>query len=138
MPPFWSQSPALGVLVIVGLPLAGMALAAFIVYIDMHFKARRAERVLETLKHLADRGMPAPANLLELIDDSLFDPGRRARRSPWTSAITTIGAGIGLMLMFWLLGLKFLTGIGVLVLCVGVAQVIALWVESRRSPPTSV
>lgn len=131
---FLNESPVFAMLLSVGLPIAGMALAGFIVYIELHFKARRAERVLETLKHLADRGMPAPANLLDLIDDSLFEPGRRGRRSPWTNAINTVGAGIGLVMMFWLMGLKFLVGVGALVICVGVAQLLAQWVETRRTP----
>jgi hypothetical protein len=131
---FFDSEPLLRMLLAVGLPLAGMALAGFIVYIELHFKARRAERVLETLKHLADRGMPAPSNLLDLIDDSLFEPGRRGRRSPWSNAINTVGAGIGLVVMFWLMGLKFLVGVGALVICVGLAQLLAQWVETRRTP----
>lgn len=128
-----TQVPAMGVLLSVGLPLAGMALAGFIVFIELHFKQRRIDKVLETVRHLADRGQPVPANLLDLTDDSLLDPARRARRTPLFGAITTVGAGIGLSLMFSLMGLKFLVGVGALVFCVGLAQLIALRIEARRA-----
>ncbi|MCU0952444.1 MAG: DUF6249 domain-containing protein [Burkholderiaceae bacterium] len=133
MSDFLTESPVLTAMLTVGVPLAGMALAGFIVYIELHFKHKRAERVLQTLQHLADRGMPAPASLLDLVDDSLFESGRRNRRSPWANAINTVGAGVGLVVMFWLLGLKFLTGIGALVICVGLAQLLAQWVETRQA-----
>lgn len=133
MSDFLTDSPVMAAMLTVGLPLAGMALAGFIVYIELHFKHKRAERVLETLKHLADRGLPAPASLLDLVDDSLFESGRRSRRSPWANAINTVGAGVGLVVMFWMIGLKFLIGVGALVICVGVAQLLAQWVETRQA-----
>lgn len=119
----------MAVLLTVGLPLAGMVLAGFLTYIVLRERRRRTERVLETIQHLADCGMPVLPNLLDLTED------RPSRQSPLYGALTTLGAGIGLMLMFWMLGLKFLIGIGAMVACIGVAQLAALKLDARRDGP---
>ena len=122
-----TQVPATSVLLAFGIPLAGIVLAGFIVYITLRFRQERTERVLETIRHLADRGLPAPPNLLELTEGTTG-----TSRSPLYSAITLLGVGVGLMLMFWLLGLKFLIGIGAFLACIAIAQLIALRIERPR------
>ena len=101
---------------------------ALIVYLVLQFRQRKAERVLETVKHLAERGLPVPRELL--------DPPRAAAPNDISQtarfrAITLLGVGIGLSLMFHLLGLAFLVGIGALLICIGIAQLIAVWIEMR-------
>jgi Flp pilus assembly protein TadB len=90
-----------------------------IVFVVLHFRQRQREQLYETVKHFADRGMPVPRELL--------DPPRQPRSAvtPRFYAITLIGAGAGLALMFWSLDLLFLLGIGGLVACIGIAQLIA-------------
>lgn len=121
-----TQVPAMAVLLTVGLPLAGMVLAGFLTYIVLQARQQRIERVLETIRHLTERGLPVPPNLIELTED------RPSRQSPLFGAMSTLGAGVGLMLMFWMLGMRFLVGVGAMVACIGVAQLIALWLDGRR------
>lgn len=116
------------------IPLAGVALPVVIIFVVLHFRERQRDKLYETIKHFADRGMPVPRELL--------DPPRSARRSVMTprfGAFTLIGVGVGIALMFWSLDLPSLTGIGGLVLCVGVAQLVALGLDARdarrASPP---
>jgi Domain of unknown function (DUF6249) len=104
--------------------LAGIVLPIAIVAIVMQSQQRQRAALLDTVKHLADRGLPVPAELL--------DPPRRAANhdSPRFRAITLIGVGIGLALMFWMLNLEFLMGIGALLGCIGIAQLIAVRLDS--------
>lgn len=120
-------------LLLIGIPFAGVLLAGFIVYSVLRFKHRRIVCVLETMRHFADRGQPVPATLVELIDDSLAVPAVGRRRTPFNSAVTSIGVGIGLMLMFWSMALPELVGIGGFVVCIGAAQLLALAIEARRN-----
>jgi Flp pilus assembly protein TadB len=117
------------------IPLAGMLvgivgilLPVAIIWLVFHFRQRKTEALYATVKHLADKGHPIPP---ELIDP----PGEAQERSgdtPLVRALTTLGAGVGLGLMFWIMNVKFLIGIGVLVGCIGVAQLLALMIERRR------
>ncbi len=99
-----------------------------IVYIVLQFRQRKAERVLETVKHLADRGLPVPR---ELLDPPRAGAPHDISQTARFRAITLLGVGIGLSLMFHLLGLAFLVGIGALLICIGIAQLIAVWIEMR-------
>jgi hypothetical protein len=118
------------------IPLAGMVLAMVsmlfpiaIVFIVMHFRHRRTQQVHDTVKHLADKGLPIPP---ELLDPPRID---RVSESARFRAITLLGVGVGLALMFYLLNLKFLIGIGALLLCIGVAQLVALRFEKPDAGP---
>jgi hypothetical protein len=105
--------------------LGALLLPVGIVYMALHFRQRQREKLYETVKHFADRGMPVPAELL--------DPPRREQAVYGTlrfRAFTLIGVGVGLALMFWGLDLNFLLGVGGLLVCIGVAQLIALKLEA--------
>ena len=115
------------------IPLFGMLVGIIaillpigIIWLVLHYRNRRNDALYETVKHLADKGLPVPPELL--------DPpqAKNDRESPLFRAITLLGVGIGLGLMFWFLDLKFLVGIGALLLCIGIAQIIALMIERRR------
>ncbi|RZU02439.1 DUF6249 domain-containing protein [Rivibacter subsaxonicus] len=97
-----------------------------IVWIALQYRQRRNEKLYETVKYLADRGQPVPPELL--------NPPQKPHESPLFRAITLIGVGVGLAVMFKWLGLGWLMGIGALLVCIGVAQLIALRIERNRAP----
>jgi hypothetical protein len=114
------------------IPLAGMLLALFgmllpiaIVLAVLHYRHKRTQQLYDTVKYLADKGQPIPS---ELLDPPQLD---RPRESPQFRAITALGVGVGLAAMFYLLNLRFLVGIGALLVCIGVAQLIAVRLEKR-------
>ncbi len=115
------------------IPLFGMLVGIIaillpigIIWLVLHYRNRRNDALYETVKHLADKGLPVPPELL--------DPpqAKSDRESPLFRAITLVGVGVGLALMFWILNLHFLVGIGAVMFCVGVAQIIAVMIERRR------
>lgn len=112
-------------LVALMIPLAGIAVPVVIVFLVLQFRERQRQQLYDTVKHFADRGMPVPRELL--------DPPRHPRHvlTPRFYAITLIGAGAGLALMFWSLDLASLTGIGGLLACIGIAQLFA-WRLDRQ------
>ena len=112
-----------GLLVGMLIPIAGMILVAYLVYLALHFRQQRNDKLMETVQRLADRGQPIPPWLLE--------PPERSS-TPFYGAMTLIGVGVGLMLMFYTMNLAKIIGIGLMVACIGVAQLIALAIESRR------
>lgn len=109
------------------IPIVGILLPIFIVGIVLYFKQRQRDALYETVKHFADRGMPVPRELL----DPPQPPGQNTLGTPRFRALTLIGVGIGLILMFWSLNLQFLIGIGGLVICIGLAQLFALKLDAR-------
>jgi Domain of unknown function (DUF6249) len=115
------------------IPLAAIAFPLVVVFLVLHYRERDRQQLHDTLKHYADRGMPVPRELI--------DPPRRPRSAlmrPRFWALTLIGAGIGLALLFVTLDLPEVTGVGALLVCVGVAQLIALALDARdnaRLPP---
>ena len=110
--------------------LAGIVLPIAIVAIVMQSQQRQRAALLDTVKHLADRGLPVPPELLNLPQ------GGTAQTSPRFRAITLLGAGVGLALMFWLLNLQFLIGIGGLLACIGAAQLFAIRLDRADAGKT--
>jgi hypothetical protein len=101
------------------IPILGIIAPVVIVFVVLQHRAQMREKMLETAKYFADKGMPIPRELLD-------PPSPLGQAANWRfRAITLIGAGVGLALLFWLLDVLFLTGIGGLLVCVGVAQLIA-------------
>ncbi|NRF66071.1 hypothetical protein HLB44_03610 [Aquincola sp. S2] len=107
-----------------------LLLPALIVWVVLHFRRQRDEQLFATVRHLAERGLPVPR---ELIDPPSEQEGRGG--SPLFRAITLVGVGLGLVLLFWLMGMHFLIGVGLMVMCIGAAQLVALWIERRRPAP---
>ena len=107
------------------LVLSAIAMLApvLVVLIVMFFWYRRHAATQQTIRHLADKGLPVPKDLL--------DPPTRQRRSPLFTAITTLGSGLGLGLTLYVItngGRAW--ALGILVSAVGLAQLVALGVES--------
>ena len=107
------------------IPLAGIALPLLILWVVLHFRDRQRTKLYETVKHFADRGMPVPRELLDPPQE------RPAFGTPRFRAFTTIGAGLGVALMFAMMDLHFLIGIGGLLVFIGVAQLVALHLDAR-------
>jgi hypothetical protein len=106
------------------IPLAGIAFPLVVLWVVLRSRERQRQQLYDTVKHYADRGMPVPRELL--------DPPQRARlNTPRYGAFTVIGLGLGLVLMFWTMELASLVGIGGLLVCIGVAQLIALAFDAR-------
>jgi Flp pilus assembly protein TadB len=128
MGPLFSDAQILVPLAGILVAITGIALPAVLVWLVLHYRQRRTERLFETVRHLADRGLPVPHELL--------DPPRRAppADSPLSRGLVLIGAGAGLAVMFWTMGLTFLVGIGAVLGCIGVAMLIAYTIERGRSP----
>jgi uncharacterized membrane protein YccC len=104
---------------------------ALIVWIALQYRQHRNDKLYDTVKYLADRGQPVPPELL--------NPPQKQHESPLFRAITLIGVGVGLGVMFKWLGFGWLMGIGALLVCIGIAQLIALRIErravARTDPP---
>jgi len=116
--------------VLVGLCAVLMPVA--IVFIVLHFRHRRSTETLATVRYLADKGLPVPADLLRAGKDDrpASDP-----RSMLITSLSTLGAGIGLMIFFYTwTPMRFLWGIGALVAIIGVAQLIGLWLTRKQAP----
>lgn len=116
--------PKLAALVI---PIVAILFPILLVAMILHFKQRQRDALYETVKHFTDRGMPVPRELLNPPQPV----GQSVLGTPRFRAITLIGAGIGLALMFYLLELRFLIGIGGLLVCIGVAQLIAIKLDAN-------
>lgn len=113
------------------IPMLGILMPVAMVAIVLHYRHRRSAEVLATVRHLAEKGMPVPAGLLESAG-----PGRRRAdpRSALLIAFTIFGTGIGLIVFFYVWPpIRFLWGIGALVAIVGLAQLIALWLTRKQA-----
>ncbi len=104
--------------------LAGLSFPALVVYLVLHYRHRRQELLHATVQRMAEHGLPIPPELLD-------PPQRPPQHSRQFNAVTMLGIAVGLAVMFYMLDLKQLIGIGVLVGCIGIAQLIAL----RLEPP---
>jgi hypothetical protein len=116
--------------VLVGLCAVLMPVA--IVFIVLHFRHRRSTETLATVRYLADKGLPVPADLLRAGKD---DRPASDSLSMLITSLSTLGAGIGLMIFFYTwTPMRFLWGIGALVAIIGVAQLIGLWLTRKQAP----
>jgi hypothetical protein len=122
-----------GLLIPIVAILGGILLPVVIIFLVLQSRQQQREKLYETVKYFADRGMPVPAELL--------DPPRHEPRFFGTlrfRAMTLIGVGVGLVVMFSAMGLDSLWGIGALLVCIGGAQLVALRLdgnERSKAPP---
>ena len=115
------------------IPLAGMVvgviailLPAVIVFIALYYRHQRTEKLYDTVRQLVEKGLPVPP---ELLDPPA--PKRGVANTPLFNAVTLIGAGLGLALMFYWMELRWLIGVGAMLVCIGAAQLLALAIERR-------
>lgn len=108
------------------IPLAGIALPLLILWVVLHYRERQRSKLYDTVKYFADRGMPVPRELLDPPQDQ-----RPTLGTPRFRAFTTIGTGLGVALMFAIMDMRFLIGIGGLLVFIGLAQLIALHLDAQ-------
>ena len=109
--------------------VTALTMPVLIVWLVLRIQQRRNQLLFDTVRHLADKGLPVPRELL--------DPPRRRGASPRFRAITVVGVGVGLVLMFWWMDMRPLIGLGLLALCIGAAQLLALAWEPKDAPATA-
>ena len=109
------------------IPVCGILMPLGIVLVALNFAYKYQERKHKTVVDLLEKGLPVPRELLR-------SPQRAG--SPLMRALTLVGVGVGtcafLAAMF---GLQHgLWASGLIPLCIGVAQLIALKLEPPRPP----
>jgi hypothetical protein len=117
------------------IPIVGMLIPIIAIVMGIAAKMQREKLRHDTLRAFAERGQPVPPELL----DPSFTPEfrlRRGRRTGLQMGAVNIGAGLGLMLMFYMMDpAGWLWSIGAIPLFVGIATLIATAVERKQAPP---
>jgi Domain of unknown function (DUF6249) len=117
------------------IPVCGILMPLGVVVAALHFAWKFQERKHKTIVDLLEKGLPVPRDLLR---------SPRREGSPLMRALTLVGVGVGTSAF---LGAMFqldhgLWAAGLIPLCIGVAQLIALKLEPQTPPeasePTSV
>lgn len=104
-------------------PIVAVLTPVLIILVVMHYRYRNMSRLHDTVLGLAEKGIPIPPELL-------VPPSRPKTDLRLYIALTLIGFGIGLIVFF--LSSHGEWGLGAIPLAVGVAQMIAWWVERRE------
>jgi Domain of unknown function (DUF6249) len=110
------------------IPIIAILAPIIIVGVVLYFKQAQRRDLYQTVKHFADRGMPVPRELLDPPK-----PAQRPGNAPRFIAFSLIGTGLGVALMFALMDLHFLMGIGGLLVFIGLAQLFALQLDEREA-----
>jgi hypothetical protein len=116
------------------IPVCGILMPLGVVIAALHFAWKFQERKHKTIVDLLEKGLPVPRDLLR---------SPRREGSPLMRALTLVGVGVGTSAF---LGAMFqldhgLWAAGLIPLCIGVAQLIALKLEPQApetSEPSSV
>lgn len=108
--------------------LASLAIPVLIVYFVLQHRRERDERLIAAAKHFAERGLPLPPELFS-------PPPPKSEDNALVRAYSLLGIGLGLALMFYTFGRPGLMGIGGLLFCIGVAQLIGLHMAARQKKP---
>ena len=109
------------------IPVCAILMPLGIAAIGLNFAWKYQERKHQTIVDLLEKGLPVPRELLRA-------PQRKT--SPLMTALTLIGIGVGTSAF---LGAMFqlehgLWAAGLIPLCIGIAQLIALRLEPPRPP----
>ncbi|MFN0183832.1 MAG: DUF6249 domain-containing protein [Aquabacterium sp.] len=108
--------------------VTGILAPVLLVALVLWFKQNRTDRLYDLVRDFAQKGLPVPRELLE-------PPEPRPGSGRLVTAMTLLGAGAGLSVMFWFMNSNELVGIGALPGFIGLGQLLALWIESRRPAP---
>ena len=110
------------------IPVVAILMPMIVVVCALQFAYKYQERKHKTIVDLLEKGLPVPRELLRA-------PQRAG--SPMMRALTFIGVGVGVCAFLGAL-IGFNRGIwacGLIPLCIGVAQLIALKLEPQRVEP---
>lgn len=107
------------------IPIVAILMPLVIVVLALNFAFRYQERKHKTIVDLLEKGLPVPRELLG-------SPQRTG--SALMRALTLVGTGIGLCaFLAALLGLEHgVWACGLIPLCIGLAQLVALKIEPQR------
>ena len=110
------------------IPVCAILMPVAVVIAALNFAYRYQERKHKTIVDLLEKGLPVPRELLS--------PPQRAG-SPLMRALTLVGIGVGTCAF---LGAMFrfdrgLWASGLIPLCIGAAQLVALKLEPQRAEP---
>lgn len=111
-------------------PALAILMPVAVVGLVLHYKVRRDDLTMLTVRELARLGQPIPPALLA-------PPERSGRGSPLAVALTLVGCGAGLIVFFLngLPRLQWLWGTGTIPLFIGLAQLIAWRVDRHDGRP---
>ena len=110
------------------IPVCGILMPLAVVIFALNYAYKYQERKHKTIVDLLEKGLPVPRELLR--------PQQR-QGSPLMRALTLVGVGVGVCAFFAAM-FRFDRGLwacGLIPLCIGVAQLIALKLEPRRAEP---
>lgn len=110
------------------IPIVAILMPLVMVVVALNFAFRYQERKHKTIVDLLEKGLPVPREMLR-------SPQRAG--SALMRALTLVGAGIGLCAFLGLL-IGFDHGVwacGLIPLCIGVAQLVALKLEPAQAAP---
>ena len=110
------------------IPVCGILMPLAVIVFALNYAYKYQERKHKTIVDLLEKGLPVPRELLR--------PQQR-QGSPLMRALTLVGLGVGVSAF---LGAMFrldrgLWACGLIPLCIGIAQLIALKLEPRRPEP---
>jgi hypothetical protein len=110
------------------IPVVAILMPLVVVVVALNFAYRYQERKHKTIVDLLEKGLPVPRELLR--------PQQRTG-SPLMRALTLVGVGVGVCAFLALLiGVEHgVWACGLIPLCIGVAQLIALKLEPQRPAP---
>jgi hypothetical protein len=110
------------------IPVCGILMPLGIVVIALNFAQKYQERKHKTIVDLLEKGLPVPRELLR-------SPQRAG--SPLMRALTLVGVGVGVCAFLGaMFGLEHgLWACGLIPLCIGIAQLVALKLEPPRPEP---
>lgn len=104
--------------------VSGILAPVLIVGVVLWFRHQKQEALYALVRDMATKGLPIPRELLD-------PPARSMGPTRLAAALTLVGAGAGLAVMFWTMKSDELVGIGALPGLIGVGQLVALALESR-------
>jgi predicted PurR-regulated permease PerM len=110
------------------IPVVAILMPLIVVVVALNFAYRYQERKHKTIVDLLEKGLPVPRELLR-------SPQRAG--SALMRALTLVGVGVGVCIFLGLL-IGFDHGVwacGLIPLCIGIAQLIALKLEPQRPEP---
>lgn len=109
-----------GIIFLILICLAPFAMVVLIVY----FIQRSRNLKYKVMEKAIEKGQPIPLETTQVKS--------RGNGVLWQQGITKIGLGIGLVAFFYCLGQERICGIGWLVACIGIGQVVAGIIEENR------
>lgn len=115
------------------LGIGSMVLVVFVVLFALMFLALPIIIVILVLRYLlrTQEGTSAPSAEARVASGLDTPEAARDEDRQWKRGIRNVAIGVGLMAMFWFWGTNILAGIGALVACIGIGQMVA----ARTSGP---